>query len=356
MDIPNRSAEMLQYVPRYYSNSRHYQAQNNAKGKEFDIIRAITDDLPNQLNPQTATWGLVLWEEFLDLDGENKSIEERRNQIILKSLTSYITPISLERLLKSITKTEVWVTNNVAPYTFSIEISTDNNVAVNFDNIVTVVEDVKPAHLAYETYFSSNAAVVVSIETKAVAKWPLMAGEIVSGVSPGISWPARIIRHGALITGDGTGIKVDYDITGTKPDTNMVLEMREVAEETFVQGAPVKVRFGQSGEENAGEHPDSNIVFNSSEAIVAEELDVTGEKVVYALTGVETSGAFPTTKYIAGVRESGVSNTAEGGGFLVKYDLSGEDTRNGKLERNGIDTETSAESIRVLYPMCGEEL
>lgn len=356
MDTPNRSAEMLKYVPGYYRNSKHYLAHNNAKGGEFDIIRAIIDDMMNQFNPQTATWGLKLWEEFLNLDGENKGIEERRNQIILKTLTSYITPISLERLLKGIVKTDVWVTNNVAPYTFSVEISTDNNVTVNLGNVIKVVEEVKPAHMAYEMYFSSNAAIMVSIESLAVAKWPLMAGETVAGVSPGISWPARISRHEAQIIGDGAGIKVSYEITGTKPDTNMIFEMREVVEANAVQSVPVKVRFGQSGEDRAGEHPDSNIVFNSSEAIVAEKLDATGEKVVYALAGVETSGAFPTTKYIAGIRESGVSNTAEGGGFLVKYDLSGEDTRNGKLERNGIDTETSAESIRVLYPMCGEEL
>lgn len=356
MDIPNRSAEMLRYVPKYYSNSRHYQVQNNAKGKEFDIIRAITDDLPNQLNPQTATWGLILWEEFLDLDGENKSIEERRNQIILKSLTSYITPISLERLLKSITKTEVWVTNNVAPYTFSIEISTDNNVAINFDNIVTVVEDVKPAHLAYETYISSNAAVVMSIETTAIAKWPIMAGELFSGVSPDVSRPAKISRQEVQIAGNGIGISVNYDIAGTKPDTNMALEMREVAEVNAVQSILFKVKFGQTGESTAGVHPDSSIVFNGSEAYVTEELETISKEIVYTITGMEKSGNIPAAKYVAGVQEIGVNNTTEGGGFLVKFDLSGEDTRNGKMERSGIDTEASAESIRVLYPMCGEEL
>lgn len=356
MDIPDRSAEMLKYVSGYYSYSKHYLAHNNAKGQEFDIIRSIVDDMPNQFNPQTATWGLRLWEEFLDLDGEGKSIEERRNQIILKSLTSYITPISLERLLKSITKTNVWVTNNIAPYTFSVEISTDNNVAINYDNIVKVVEDVKPAHLAYRTYFSSSTAMMVSIETTAVEKWPLLAGEIVTGIYPDISWPVRISQGKALVTGTGSGAKIEYDLAGTKPDTNVALVIREAVAKHSIEAAPVKVNFVQPGERQSGEIPDSNILLGTGEVLVNGELEASNLKFDCPMPGADTVGVLPDVKYAAAVQEAQVIGASEGGGVLVKHSLAGEDCENGKIEKGGIGAETSAESIRVIYPLCGEEL
>ena len=356
MDMPNRSAEMLKYVPGYYRNSKHYLAHNNAKGGEFDIIRAITDDMMNQFNPQTATWGLKLWEEFLDLDGENKSVEERRNQIILKTLTSYITPISLERLLKGIVKTNVWVTNSIVPYTFSIEISTDNNVAVNLGSVIKVVEEVKPAHLAYEMYFSSNSAVMVSIESKAVAKWPILAGETVAGVLPGVSWPAQIIQSNVQAAGTGAGTRVAHDITGTKPGVNLSLATREVVEENIIQSDSTKLGYILPGEESTGDHPNRNIILRKGEIPLNGSATSVTIKAAYKMSGTEAAGTHPDVKYVAHSQETQVSGETEGGGTLVKYILAGEDTQNGAISKNGIDTETSATHVKVVYPMCGEEL
>lgn len=356
MDMPNRSEEMLKYVPGYYRNSKHYLAHNNAKGGEFDIIRAIIDDMMNQFNPQTATWGLKLWEEFLDLDGENKSIEERRNQIILKTLTSYITPISLERLLKGIVKTDVWVTNNVAPYTFSVEISTDNNVAVNLGNVIQVVEEVKPAHLAYEMYFSSNTAVTVSIESLVAAKWPLLAGEAVAGVLPGVTWPARINPNDILVTGSGIGAKVAHEITGTKPDINSPLIMREVVEENAVQSDIAKVLAPLSGEEITGNRPEPGFVLSKTEIPMNGSVTAVTVKAVHRAAGTEEAGTIPAAEYVAYNQDAKIAEEIKGGGVLVKYYLTGEDAQNGTVGKSGIDTETSAESVRVVFPMCGEEL
>ena len=58
----SRADLMMGYVESYYRESLFYTAQNNAKGEELDIIHAIIEDMPNQFNPQTATWGLGLWD------------------------------------------------------------------------------------------------------------------------------------------------------------------------------------------------------------------------------------------------------------------------------------------------------
>ncbi len=145
----SRSDVMMNYVENYYRESLFYTAQNNAKGAEFDIIHTIIEDMPNQFNPQTATWGLRLWEELLGIDGGMINIEERRKYVMMKLLTlQRITPISLERLIKNITKANVDIIRNVAPYTFQVRIKDDS---LDCDNglIRKIVEEYKEAHMAF---------------------------------------------------------------------------------------------------------------------------------------------------------------------------------------------------------------
>lgn len=149
-ELPNRSEEMLKYVPGYYRGSKYYQAQNTAKGREFDIMRAIMDDLPNQLVPQKATWGLVLWEEFLEITpAPGESLVSRRMNVMKKySNVQLVTPISMERMIWAMANARVDIIRNVAPYTFKVQIkeeSLDSNIAA----IREVLEEFKEAHMAY---------------------------------------------------------------------------------------------------------------------------------------------------------------------------------------------------------------
>lgn len=150
----SRSDMMMNYVESYYQESLFYTAQNNAKGKELDIIHTIIEDLPNQFNPQTATWGLRLWEEMLGLEVGSNNIIERRNYIMMKLLIQQrITPISLERLIKNIAKTNVDIIRNVAPYTFQVRVR-DDSLDCDSSLIRRIVEDYKEAHMAfYQAYY-----------------------------------------------------------------------------------------------------------------------------------------------------------------------------------------------------------
>lgn len=353
----DRSELMLGYVEPYYRESRFYTAQNNAKGQEFNILHAIVEELPNQFNPQTATWGLRLWEELLDIDRGENDLEGRRGQVLLKMVASQMmTPITLERLLKSITKTEVIVTNNVAPYTFSVDISTDTNVPVNYSNIIKVLEEVKPAHLAYDAFFSANVGVSVSVETLAVAKWPLLAGEHVTGVLPDTLWTARVSHGNVMASGAGEGIRVEYDISGTKPDTNILAAGGGMLINEVVQTSHEKIGFCLSGENLTGILPDENYLFKSLEAVVDSSADGESCKAVYRQTGAEIAGLLPERQYSAGYQETEIRNQPEGSGKLVKHELSGEGIDMGRVDKRGIDTEVSGEGVRVIYPLCGEDI
>lgn len=150
METPKRSDEMLKYVPGYYRGSKHYLAQNEAKGREFDILRAIMDDLPNQFFPQTATWGLKLWEEFLGITPKaGESLAVRRMNVMKKnSHIQKVTPISLERMIWFMATAKVDIIRNVALYTFKVQLR-EESLDADLAAIREVVEEYKEAHMAY---------------------------------------------------------------------------------------------------------------------------------------------------------------------------------------------------------------
>lgn len=149
----DRSSIMMSYVPKYYNDSLYYKEQNKAKGKEFDIIQTIIDEIYKQINPQTATWSLNLWEEFLGIEKSNNGIEARRTEVLQKLLSiQRITPISMERAIKRILLADVEIIRNVAPYTFRIKIK-ENSLNCDFEILKKIVEEYKEAHMAYQTSF-----------------------------------------------------------------------------------------------------------------------------------------------------------------------------------------------------------
>ena len=82
-------------------------------GMEYDEARKLVEELPYQMFPETATWGLKYHELKWQLPvRENLSYEERRKVIYQKrdSKTS-MTPYRMERYLESITGLKVYVTD-----------------------------------------------------------------------------------------------------------------------------------------------------------------------------------------------------------------------------------------------------
>lgn len=159
----NRSAEMLKYVESYYKESKYYIAQNNAKGKEFDIIHTIIEDLPNQFNPQTATWSLNLWEELLEINSIG-NIEERRTNILMKTSTlQVVTPISLERLIKKIFNLDAKIIRNYSPYTFLVKFKYEDK-EINLKTMRQLIEDYKEAHMAYNLLGDYDTKIKVDVK------------------------------------------------------------------------------------------------------------------------------------------------------------------------------------------------
>lgn len=138
---------MISYVSPIYQHSKIEQAIYEAIGYEFDNADKLSKEVSLQLFPQTATWGLVFWEQRVGLATNlSEDIKKRRRKIIAKMQTRYpINPKNMAMILKNYTAADILITENVAPYTFKV-ISKVDDILDN-RNLVYIVNKIKPSHL-----------------------------------------------------------------------------------------------------------------------------------------------------------------------------------------------------------------
>jgi hypothetical protein len=142
--------KMLSYCPRYYSDSRVFQAQLDAKGHELDSLSIILEDIEAQFFVSTATWGLRYWEEMCGISvNEHEDIDIRRAKVLVK-LQKFPTSryLDIERIINLYVSTKtakVQVVNE--EYFFQSTIPVDE--LLSFSNLLQAVEETKPAHLEH---------------------------------------------------------------------------------------------------------------------------------------------------------------------------------------------------------------
>jgi hypothetical protein len=143
-------SRLLNYLPPYEQESKVFQEIMNAMAGEFDELFLNIEDLNKQLNPDTATWGLAILEKELGLQIEpDISIEMRRN--LIKSKLLMQPPSSKAKfieILKSFVETAE-IEEKFNDYSFNVILKALDTVGDKLPYIQQVVEEIKPAHLAY---------------------------------------------------------------------------------------------------------------------------------------------------------------------------------------------------------------
>lgn len=148
----SRSDVILTYVPDFLRSARIYKAIIDAEGAEFDLLRARIADVLNQFYIETATWGLDLWEQMLGIStSTGKSLGERRSKVMSKRRG--IGTVTAE-LIKTVAEAysqgtiDVYINRAVAVNTIFIKFLDERGTPTNIDDLKTVIEEIKPAHLA----------------------------------------------------------------------------------------------------------------------------------------------------------------------------------------------------------------
>lgn len=143
---------LIEYLPSFMQKSKIYQAIFGAGEPELTELETAIDDLEKQLNIDTATWALEIYEKDLGIKtDENKPLAERRS--LIKSKERGTGKVGAE-LIKTV----------VAVYTNGgVGVAFDGHIIVIFNDVYGIppnmqdvydaLSEIIPAHLDLDYVF-----------------------------------------------------------------------------------------------------------------------------------------------------------------------------------------------------------
>lgn len=131
-----------------------YQVMGWAMGKAKDMILG----LPEETTPDTCDKTIAYWEELYSIaPNPDLSLEERRTQLITRrNFRKPMGPAKIEQIIGTETGHKITLHENVAPYTFSLEIESADKT-VKFQEIIDKVNTLKPSHVSMNCIFEEVA-------------------------------------------------------------------------------------------------------------------------------------------------------------------------------------------------------
>jgi hypothetical protein len=144
-----KGLNMYESVSPIYERNELMQSIFEAIGSEADLSEKQIDDIRNQIVPQTATWGLDIWEQRLGLiTNHNEDIKIRRAKIIAKIQSKYIiNPKRMENMIQNFVDADIDIEENVAPYVFEVDLLSENGFPNDLKDLYATVKKIKPSHL-----------------------------------------------------------------------------------------------------------------------------------------------------------------------------------------------------------------
>jgi|GEM_PF-6241671 len=123
----------------FYNRSRVALWMFETIGREWDSVAEFIKALANERFPPTATWSIPIWEFIYEIEpDESLSLEQRRARIMARVLDiPPINPAHVEFMVTAVTGFPAAVTENIAPYTFRVNV--DGSGDSLFDNGVMLV-------------------------------------------------------------------------------------------------------------------------------------------------------------------------------------------------------------------------
>lgn len=138
-------------LPLFLRKSELVEQKFTAEENQFDDVNAKLDDIRKQMDINTATWGLSIYEKELNIKTDiSKPYSERRSVISSKWRGSgKIDATLIKMVADAYTNGNVDVSFNG---TINIKYNSTLGIPPNLQDLQNALDDVKPAHLriAYE--------------------------------------------------------------------------------------------------------------------------------------------------------------------------------------------------------------
>lgn len=146
------SNQMIKTLPLFLRKSHVYKEIFNAQGNQFNALETDINDVRKQMDVNTATWGLDIYEKELGIKTDrSKPFDERRSVVKSKMRGSgKVDSLLLKVVADSYTNGDCVVSfNGAIIITFNSQIGRPPNL----NDLKNAIDDVKPAHLRVEYEF-----------------------------------------------------------------------------------------------------------------------------------------------------------------------------------------------------------
>ena len=142
---------LLEYLPDVYGGPE-VRAIQGALDDQVKALWAARDGLFDQLNVETATWGLETWERALGLTVDvSKPYDYRRSRIKSKLRGQGTTTVAMiQSVAESFSNGQVDVIEQPGAYHFDVKFTGTIGIPPNMDDLTAAIEEIKPAHLEYD--------------------------------------------------------------------------------------------------------------------------------------------------------------------------------------------------------------
>lgn len=143
--------DLASLAPPFLQEIRELTELWKTQGCEVDALQEEIIDLQDQAFLSTATWGLSLWEDMYGITASAELSDERRRETLLAKGRGQGTTTKemIRTAAESFAGGEVEVIEDNRNHCFVVKFVGVKGIPVNMDTFVNMLEDIKPAHLAY---------------------------------------------------------------------------------------------------------------------------------------------------------------------------------------------------------------
>ncbi|ETT55175.1 hypothetical protein BSK66_31350 [Paenibacillus odorifer] len=160
------TVDLMKYLPAYYKGVQEIEELQKSLGIEIYGLTTRAQEVLDQAYVETATWSLARWETELGLSSDpSKSYVSRREMIKAKRRgTGTTTPEMIQRTASAFAGGDVSVEEVPGEYRFTVRFIGILGIPPNMAGLIQILDEIKPAHLAYEfaytyTYWDSLKAI-----------------------------------------------------------------------------------------------------------------------------------------------------------------------------------------------------
>jgi uncharacterized protein YmfQ (DUF2313 family) len=143
--------DLTKYVPPFVCQIHEMKALYDVQGKELGDLNYYISDLLKQCFIDTATWGLLYWEDEYGIETNLSLSYEQRREILKakKRGQGTTTKAMLKNAAEAFSGGEVSIIEDNENYLFIIQFVGVKGIPQNMQAFMNMLEDIKPAHLTY---------------------------------------------------------------------------------------------------------------------------------------------------------------------------------------------------------------